>query len=205
MDLSGPRNRFTGLLASVNGDGRRGLGLLALLGTLLALAATGEWGRARLRYERAPIASGEWWRLATAHLVHLDLRHALLNCAGAALMWALFARDFAARAWLLVLLASAAAIDAGLWWWRPQIEWYVGASGVLHGVMAAGAIAHLRRRERDGALLLAFLVGKLAWEQWRGALPLSGAGVPVVIDAHLYGALAGALCALLLRPRPEPL
>jgi hypothetical protein len=40
--------------------------------------------------------------------------------------------------------------------------------------------------------LSAVLVGKLAWEQWHGALPLSG-DMSVVVDAHLYGAIGGAL------------
>jgi rhomboid family GlyGly-CTERM serine protease len=205
MEVSAPRTRLTGWLASVNGDGRRGLGLLALLGLLLGLGLGGEPLRRTLRYDRAAIAAGEAWRLFTGHLVHLDLRHALLNGCGAALMWALFARDYTAQRWGLIVLASMLAIDAGFWWRDPALEWYVGASGLLHGVMAAGTVAHLRRGDPDGWLLAGFLVLKLVWEQTHGALPFSGPGTPVVVDAHLYGALAGGLCALAMRPRPESL
>ena len=45
--------------------------------------------------------------------------------------------------------------------------------------------------------LTLLLVGKLAWEQWHGALPLSG-DMPVVVDAHLYGAIGGALAGAVL-------
>jgi membrane associated rhomboid family serine protease len=97
-----------------------------------------------------------------------------------------------------------AAIDAGLVLWDSTLRWYVGSSGALHGVMAAGALAHLRRRERDAWLLAAFLVGKLAWEQGVGALPLSGSD-PVVVDAHLFGAVGGLAAAAFLKGPREPL
>ncbi|HLJ37172.1 MAG TPA: rhombosortase [Steroidobacteraceae bacterium] len=192
------------LLRSLNCDGSLGAALLFSCATLIALAATGEPGRVLLRYDRAALAAGELWRLLTAHLVHLDLHHALLNCAGLALMWALFARAYSPRQWVVVLVAAVAAIDAGLWFGDSTLRWYVGSSGVLHGVMAAGTLAHLRRGERDGWVLAAFLLGKLAWEQWVGPLPLSGRD-PVVVDAHLYGVLGGLAAAAFLRRPREPL
>lgn len=200
MGLVRPVKPVARRLASLNCDGWLGLTLLLTCAVILALAATGGPGRRLLEYERGALAAGEWWRLASAHLVHLDLRHAVLNCAGLALMWALFARDYTVRQWLAVLAGSAAAIDAGLWFWSSTVQWYVGSSGVLHGVMAAGTLAHLRRREPDGWLLAAFLVAKLAWEQGVGPLPLSGLGPEVVVDAHLYGVAGGIAVAALLRP-----
>ena len=87
------------------------------------------------------------------------------------------------------------AIDAGLWFWDTRIHWYVGASGALHGFMAAGTLAHLRRGDLDGWILAIFIVLKLGYEQWSGALPFSDSGVPVVVNAHLYGALGGLIAA----------
>jgi rhomboid family GlyGly-CTERM serine protease len=197
-------NRTQRLLRSLNGDSAYGVALLGACTLLLALAATGDAGRLHLRYDRAALAAGEAWRLLTAHLVHLDLRHALLNCLGLVLMWGLFARDYSPRQWLVIVLAASFAIDAGLWLCDSTVQWYVGSSGVLHGVMAAGTLAHLRRREGDGWILAAFLAGKLAWEHWVGALPLSGSD-PVVVDAHLYGVLGGLAAAAFLRPAAEPL
>ncbi|HEX8784094.1 MAG TPA: hypothetical protein VF764_12020, partial [Steroidobacteraceae bacterium] len=75
-------------LRSLNFDGRRGVALLLACLLLLLPAVAGEGGRALLRYERSALADGEWWRLLSAHVVHLDLRHALLNVVGLALVWA---------------------------------------------------------------------------------------------------------------------
>lgn len=191
-------------LRSLNCDGRRGVALLAACLLLLLPTLSGEAGQALLRYERGALAGGQWWRLLSAHVVHLDLRHALLNALGLALVWALFARDYSPKAWLAILLGAIAAIDAGLWLRDSTLQWYVGSSGVLHGLMAAGALAHVRTGERDGWLLAALLAAKLLYEQAVGALPLSGRD-PVVVDAHLYGVLGGAAVAAFLSPRRQRL
>lgn len=196
-------NRVARVLHSLNCDAGYGWALLGVLGLLLLVAATGESGRAWLRYDRAALSGGEFWRLVTAHFVHLDLHHVLLNCLGTMLVWALFARDYTPRNWAVILLASIAAIDAGLWLWDSTLRWYVGSSGALHGLMAAGTLAHLRRGEREGWLLAALLAAKLAWEQGVGALPLSGSD-PVVVDAHLFGVLGGLAAAAFLKVAPEP-
>jgi rhomboid family GlyGly-CTERM serine protease len=91
-----------------------------------------------LRYDRSAIAAGGWWRLLTAHIVHLDAHHLILNELGLVLMWSLFAQDYDAVEWCVIVLAGALAISSGLWWLSPRVSWYVGASGVLHSVMAAG-------------------------------------------------------------------
>lgn len=205
MNASRPVTTFQRILKSLNGDGRYGLGLLAAVAVLLLPELTGEAGRHWLRYERAGLAGGQLWRLLTGHLVHLDLEHAVLNSLGLVLMWALFARDYKPQQWLLILLGAVAAIDAGLWLRDSTVQWYVGSSGALHGVMAAGTLAHLRRRDLDGWLLAAFMIVKLAYEQSSGALPFSEGGINVVVDAHLYGALGGLAVAAILQPSGEPL
>lgn len=198
-----PAGRLQGLqrvLRSLDCDGRRGVALALVCAALLAAALGGGAVREALRYDRDALAAGEWWRLATAHLVHLGFEHAAVDLLALALLWMLFFRDYSPRAWLTILAGAAAAIDLGLWTLDSTLIWYVGSSGVLHGVFAAGAVAHLRRGERDGWLLAAMLVAKLIYEQWVGALPLVPG--PVVVDAHLYGALGGVLAALACRVQP---
>jgi rhomboid family GlyGly-CTERM serine protease len=202
MRVSQPVGGFKGLVSSLNGDGARGWALAAVLALLLGLQLAGPATVVALRYDRNALLAGEWWRLASAHLVHLDLRHTLLNGLGLILMWALFVRDYRARQWFLILVTSAAFIDAGLWFRDTGVQWYVGASGVLHGVMAAGVLAQLRRRELSGIVLGLFLIGKLVYEQTTGALPFAGPSLPVVVDAHLYGVIGGAAMALCMRPQP---
>jgi rhomboid family GlyGly-CTERM serine protease len=175
-----------------------GIGLIVCAIVLLALG--GEVVRSALQYERSTVLdAGEYWRLATAHFVHGSLLHAMLNSAGLLLMAALFPRHYSPGAWIIVGISSVVAIDAGFVWNEPQLEWYVGLSGVLHGVLAAGAIAWWRNESKVLALALSLVViGKLAWEQLAGALPLSG-DMPVIVDAHLYGAVGGAVAALILQ------
>jgi rhomboid family GlyGly-CTERM serine protease len=157
------------------------VGLLAAVLVLLGL--TGDTGRELLRYERLAVLHGEYWRLITGHFVHGSTQHLLLNAVGLGIVAALFPREYSLRGWLLILAGSLVIIDLGFVLLEPQLDWYVGLSGVLHGALAAGAIGWWKHESR----LLA-----LAWEQWQGALPLSG-DMPVVVDAHLYGAIGGAL------------
>ncbi len=177
------------------------LGLLAAVLVLLALG--GDSWRTALRYERPAVLAGEYWRLLTAHLVHGDLRHLVLNGVGLGLIAGLFSRAYTLAGWLLVGAGSVAAIDLGLVFWEPQLHWYLGLSGVLHGALAAGAVAWWRYENRPMALALStILLLKLAWEQWQGGLPLSG-DMPVVVNAHLYGAIGGGLAATLLWLRTQ--
>jgi rhomboid family GlyGly-CTERM serine protease len=178
-------------------------GTIAML--LLALHLAGPEATAALRYERGAIEAGEAWRLATAHLVHYDWPHLGWNLVGVALVWLLFAREFTLRDWLVVLVTSTAAIGAGFLLFEPQLDWYVGFSGVLHGCMAAGLVAWLRR-ERDAltVIVAALFAAKLAWEHAVGPLPFTAGtlSLPVIHEAHSYGALGGALAApWLLRGR----
>jgi rhomboid family GlyGly-CTERM serine protease len=205
MNSKRPVTTFRRVLTSLNCDGKFGLGFLLACAVLLLPELAGDTGRVLLRYDRAGLAAGQLWRLLTAHVVHLDLEHAALNSLGLVLMWALFARDYKPGQWALILLCSIAAIDAGLWLRDSTVAWYVGSSGALHGVMTAGTLAHLRRRDLDGWILAAFIVGKLSFEQLSGALPFAESGAGVVVDAHLYGSLGGLAVALALYSRPEPL
>ena len=158
--------------------------------------------RAALRYDRTAIAAGEAWRVLTGQFVHLGPGHLAGNLAGLALLWSLFARDRAVTAWAAMAAASAAAVAAGLWWGSPGIDWYVGLSGLLHGLWAAAAVSAWSRWRLEGVVTGALLALKLALEQaWPGQslLGSAGSGLPVVTIAHLYGALGGAAAAAILR------
>ncbi|HHM04704.1 MAG TPA: rhombosortase [Gammaproteobacteria bacterium] len=177
------------------------LGLIALV-----LAAAGESATEVLRFDRAAIAQGQGWRLLSGNLVHLGWVHLLLNLAGLGLIWLLVHDQWPTAAWWLIMLISSLAVGLGLWWFNPELMWYVGLSGALHGLFAAGAAAGAARRQNwEAWALLAAVTAKLAWEQYAGPLPGSAeaAGGPVIVDAHLYGAAGGAGTAalLLLLPR----
>ena len=178
-----------GLAQTVPPATRLALGVAALC---LALQAAGLEGA--LRFDRDAIEAGRWWSLLSGNVVHLGWSHLGMNLAGLALVVALVGERYRARDWLLLIVLCSAAVGAGLLWLNPEVRWYVGFSGTLHGLLVAGSIADLRVWPRSAALLLAGIAAKLLWEQLAGALPGSEsvAGGLVVVDSHLYGALAGA-------------
>jgi rhomboid family GlyGly-CTERM serine protease len=195
MIATGHDSRRATRLRSLNCDGTRGLALVAALLLLAAFAAGGEPWRLALQYERHAIASGQWWRLLTAHLVHLGVRHVLLDGVGLALLWILYARSLPNRVWGGALVGSVLGIDAGLWWLAPQVQWYAGVSGVLHGGWSAGALGAWREGRMLSSASLSLLAIKLLAEQLHQG-GVAGSGLPVVVDAHLYGALGGLVGAL---------
>jgi rhomboid family GlyGly-CTERM serine protease len=170
--------------------------VVALLAVCALLAAGGDEVRELARYERNAIEGGEYWRLLSGHLVHLGLGHLWPNLAALAIIGLLFEDVFRTADWLRIGAASVAAIDLGLYVLEPNVEWYVGLSGVLHGYVAAGAIGLLVRREKLGAVLAIAVAAKLIFEQVAGPVPFTAASVggPVVVAAHLYG-VVGALLA----------
>lgn len=179
-------NWFAHLAEALQWNRGRWIWLLALTLILDLVLALGDSADALLRYDRAAIAAGGWWRLLTAHLVHLDLHHLVLNELGLVLMWALFAADYNLTQWCIIVSSGALAISCGLWWLSPQVSWYVGASGVLHAVMGAGCAHHLAVRAWDRWLLAGAFAAKLAYERFAGH-----EATWVVADAHRYGAAAG--------------
>jgi rhomboid family GlyGly-CTERM serine protease len=177
--------------------------LLVPAGLILGAAvlmAGGDAARVWLAFERDSIRAGEIWRLVTGHLMHLGWPHFALNAAGLALVWTLVGDAYRPAGWLVIIFTSIAAIDLGLWIFNPQLQWYVGLSGALHGVLAAGLVQSLGKPRIETTVLGLLLLGKLAWEQFNGPLPGSegSSGGHVVVDAHLYGAIGGLFAGLLI-------
>lgn len=150
-------------------------------------------GGAALRYERSGVMAGEWWRLLTGNFVHLGWRHLALNAGALLIGGLLFHTGRTTAAWAVAMVTCGLSANAGLLVFSPHIEWCVGLSGALHGLLVIGALDWIRQGDRLGIVLLAAWVAKIAWEQWQGGLPFSGEtiGATVVTDAHLWGAVGG--------------
>ncbi len=170
---------------------------VTLLFAALAVALAGDGVAELLRYQRESILAGEWWRLFTGHLVHLGWSHLWLNLAGLLLVWWLVGHALSIRHWWWLIAIGLPSISLGLLLWLPGLAWYVGLSGLLHGMLVAGGVRLLLQGEREAPLLLLIVLGKVAWELWQGPLPGSreAAGGNVVVEAHALGALVGLLFA----------
>ncbi|HXQ30421.1 MAG TPA: rhombosortase [Steroidobacteraceae bacterium] len=179
---------------------RRATAFAIVAAVLLLAHALGPAVGKALRYERGAVAAGEWWRLLGCHLVHYDATHLAMNVGGLALLWWLYGADARGRDWLFIALASALGVSLGLWFLEPTLSWYLGLSGVLHGIWAGAGIMCWKRWPLESVVTLALLAAKLMLESVHG--PLSGAlgaSLPVITAAHRYGALAGLVAAVALR------
>ncbi|MHC4547135.1 MAG: rhombosortase [Planctomycetota bacterium] len=179
-----------------------GFGILCVVCAALQLG--GESFLLALRYEREAILDGEVWRCLTGHLVHAGWTHLGVNLFVAAVILAVLGRYL--RPLAAPLLICLAGVSGGLLAFAPGIAWYVGLSGVLHGLLGCGALrAGLRKRQRIWLAVVLLLAAKVAWEQIRG--PHGGLedliGARVVVAAHLAGLLSGLVAWVLLYSKSD--
>ena len=151
-------------------------------------------------YYHSAIEKGQLWRLVTAHFCHTNGYHLLLNGIGLVVVVSLFFDTFKKQRLLPLLLFSAVFISLCLFFIEPTTQGYVGLSGVLHGLFAFGVCDELRKKDKWGVILGIGFIVKIAFEQFNGpaASTESLIGATVLINAHLYGAIAGVvyfLCA----------
>lgn len=142
-------------------------------------------------YDRAAVADGEFWRLLSGALVHLTGEHLALNLVGLALIWGLFGFRMGSGSWLFVAAFSAVMGSAAGYWLDPEVLYSVGASGLLHGLLAAGCLAEVGVGGRLGYAILAILIAKIATEQFAGGVSAQWLANPINVQAHWHGAAAG--------------
>lgn len=149
-----------------------------------------------LAWQREAMAGGQWFRLLTGHLVHLDTHHLLINLLGLLIVTDLLLVRWQWRSLIGLLLGSALGTSALLWWFAPALVWYAGLSGVLHGLWSGAALCGLHQvnhqpERRWSILALLALALKLGW------LNHPSGSMPVVPSAHLFGAISGLFFSLL--------
>lgn len=150
-----------------------------------------------LLLERDGVLDGQLWRLWSGHLLHLDAPHAALNLAAMAVLAAIAWRIRQLGALLRITPVMMPLVSASLLLLAPDLHWYAGLSGLLHGWAAWLLVRHGGAMMWAGLVLIAL---KLAWGQM---MPAAGsAAFPVIHLAHLVGACAGLLLAVPVRPRP---
>ncbi len=178
----------------LNSDGTGIYALVLVCVMLQSLPAA--WSESLL-LQRDAFFAGQWWQLLSAHMVHLSWLHLGFNMLGLAVLQQLLGAQLTGwRSWGGVLFI-AVAISTCLLAFSPAVQWYGGFSGVLTGMYISAAIAALRQQMLLGGAVLCIIGAKVVAEQWRGvAIDYSSiSAIPVVVDAHLYGALAGAAYA----------
>jgi rhomboid family GlyGly-CTERM serine protease len=150
------------------------------------------------RFQQDWVQKSEFWRVITAHWIHFNWQHLGLNCLGLVLCVAIARPAWSIGRWIVYNILLAIGISLLFTWLNPELDWYVGYSGVLFGVILLAAI-ELFKTERIIALLLGIGVcSKVALEQTSLVTVTTSEfiGLPVIIDAHLYGVLLAVVIAL---------
>ncbi|WP_417664145.1 rhombosortase [Pseudidiomarina donghaiensis] len=114
------------------------------------------------------LAWQEPWRLVTAHIFHLDARHALYNALGLVVVCVFFARHFDVRTWLNAILVIATLCSI-LVWLVGVPERFVGLSGLIHGLLVM-------------SLLLEWAKQKYSFNDWLPPLSIALLTLKVVLE-----------------------
>lgn len=170
--------------------------ILGLTSLLLVLGLAHEWVNPWLRYDREAIEGGQLWRLVTCHLVHMNAWHMAMNLTGFLLCWFFFTDLMTRRMLWTWLAASAPVVGLAFFFLDPDMNRYVGLSGLLHGLLVLLLVSGWRGNPILHSVVLAVIAGRMVWEQMpgydvdylRGFIDGS-----VYVNAHLYGGIAG-LC-----------
>jgi len=155
--------------------------------------------RVALRFDPVAIGAGEWWRLLTCNFVHLGWWHLFLNEMGLVVLVLLCPEELSWSVWVRRLLLLCLGMSVCLYFFVPQIQNYVGMSGVIHGLFVLGLVPQIRQKDLIAAGCLAFLMGKVAWEMLAG-VPVSdeaAIGGSVLVESHLYGSLSALIYGLI--------
>jgi rhomboid family GlyGly-CTERM serine protease len=135
----------------------------------------------------------EYWRWFTSSLVHFGWPHSVMNIAGFLLItWVLFYQVSIYRfACLLMFCILVIGIAMPI---VSEIRYYAGLSGAIHGLLIAGSFYAVDQAIWKRALVILVTLGKVIHEQLPGyqANDLQALmPVPVAVDAHLLGLIAG--------------
>ena len=182
--------------------GKRCLPWVTLGLTALCLGLYALFGGApeMLVYDRAEIQNGQWWRLATGHLVHLDLHHLVYNIGALLALGLLYeTASFGGSGKLTfgVFGLSSAVISATLYEASPATLYYCGLSAALNALYAATTLGMWRETgHRIWLAALGLDIAKISWEAAFEPIFSSTLAWPPHTGAHVAGVMAGCAIAM---------
>lgn len=153
------------------------------------------------RYHRGAIAAGEWWRLLTGHIDHLNWTHLLMNGLCLALLLALFRPLGRPVRTLCLWLLAALLISVMMWFLSPAIKWYVGLSASMYALVVYALVMDTSYPIIFRIVALGLTAFKVGVEQVNGTSTFMSDFIsgPVAVDSHLYGVVAGVVLVMIMK------
>lgn len=151
-------------------------------------------------YDRSSILNGEYWRVLTCHFVHTGWNHLFLNLTAFLLVFSLFLHLYSPFGWLIGATFCMIGISLSFLFFCPTLEWYMGLSGLLHGLFVMGIIGEIRKGNTLYCFGLLAVTAKLALEYFIGPSNITNQFINalVITNAHLTGAIIGCIAACLI-------
>jgi rhomboid family GlyGly-CTERM serine protease len=152
-----------------------------------------------LIYDRDAIAQGQLWRLFTGHLLHSNAYHFVMNVAGLLLLWIIHGHFYTPKNTAFLFLISSLFISIALYYFSPDMQRYVGLSGILHTLFIFGVMLEVRQKDKVAYFLFIGVWLKTANEQLFGANEELALLIKaqVAVDAHLWGTVIGFIFTLI--------
>ena len=168
-----------------------GIGLVSVI-----VFGAGESATELLRFDRTAVEGGEWWRLLTAHFVHLSSGHLFLNIAALALAAYVASPSTPLRLQLLAWGWLCLVTGVGLLLFADDLYYYVGLSGALHGAMLVAIAPSPYYSLKVRLIVILVIVVKVIWEQTGFYDDMANAemvGGRTEARSHMFGAIAGLI------------
>lgn len=117
---------------------------------------------------------------------------------GLALVSGLFLRSLTPLWWLGLMLPGSILVGGLLYFMTPNVNYYVGLSAILHGVIVAGAVLDFKRDRVANLILLVGVSVKIIWEQSPYYMDDMSEfiGGNVLVESHFLGTVVGLVVVM---------
>lgn len=169
----------------------------AAASVFILLLCTAQLFAEHLQFDRGRILGGEYWRLLSGHFVHAGWTHLVINALAALTIYFGFFSHLRIAELLIGSFFLAILISIALLIFLPELSWYRGLSGLLHGLTVYCSLRRVFEGRRSYLIGAGLVWAKVIMESAGISLTVSAwhGDMSVIHQAHLAGALLGTLGA----------